>query len=293
MTEQTVYMVGVPVILAMIAIELAVSLSRGRRFYEWSDTWGSTGLLVGNALVALAVKTLSVGSFFLFYEYRLWTLSDMLPNWALWLIAFVTIDLAFYIWHRCSHRLNFLWAIHMNHHCSKQLNFMVAFRQPWLAPLFKIPFFAPLSLLGQDPSILAVAGVILTLWGVVGHTRLIPKLGPLEWIFNTPSHHRVHHGSNPQYIDRNYGNWLIIWDRMFGTFAEERETVVYGLTRDVDTNNPWRLTWLEWRRIAAAIRQAPSPRAAMHALFAPPETALPGLTEGSREKRVGPVDSAI
>jgi hypothetical protein len=115
----------------------------------------------------------------------------------------------------------------------------------------------------------------------------------LEWIFNTPSHHRVHHGSNPQYIDKNYGNWLIIWDRMFGTFEEERETVVYGLTRDVDTNNPWRLTWLEWRRIAAAIRQAPSPRAAMHALFAPPETALPGLTEGGREKRVGPVDSAI
>ena len=94
MTEQTVYMVGVPVILAMIAIELAVSLSRGRRFYEWSDTWGSTGLLVGNALVALAVKALSVGSFYLFYEYRLWTLSDMLPTWALWLIAFVTIETA-------------------------------------------------------------------------------------------------------------------------------------------------------------------------------------------------------
>lgn len=130
-----------------------------------------------------------------------------------------------------------------------------------------------MSLLGQDPSILVVAGVILTLWGVVGHTRIIPKLGPLEWIFNTPSHHRVHHGSNPQYIDKNYGNWLILWDRMFGTFEEEREAVVYGLTQNVGTNNPWRLTWFEWRKIAAAIRQATSPRAALQALFAPPETA--------------------
>lgn len=140
MTEQTVYMVGVPIILAMIAIELAISLWRGRGLYQWNDTWGSLGLLVGNALVGGATKTLSVGSFFLLYEYRAWTLSDMLPTWALWLIAFVTIDLAFYIWHRCSHRLNFLWAIHMNHHCSEQLNFIVAFRQPWLAPCSKYPF---------------------------------------------------------------------------------------------------------------------------------------------------------
>ncbi|MFZ4748586.1 MAG: sterol desaturase family protein, partial [Sphingomonas sp.] len=93
--------------------------------------------------------------------------------------------------------------------------------------------------------------------------------------------------------DMNYGNWLIIWDRMFGTFEKERETVVYGLTQDVDTNNPWRLTWLEWRKIAAAIRQDPSLRAAMHVLFAPPETAFLGVTDGGREKRVNPVDSRV
>jgi len=275
MTEQQVYMVGIPIVVAMIAIELAVSLWRNRGVYEWYDTWGSLGMLAGNMVMGAAVKGLTLTSFFLVYEYRFWTLKEVLPTWALWLTAFVTIDLAFYVWHRCSHRLSFLWAIHMNHHCSEHLNFVVAFRQPWLAPLFKIPFFAVLALLGQDPTMLAVAGVILTLWGVVGHTQLIPKLGSLEWIFNTPSHHRVHHGSNPQYIDKNYGNWLIIWDRMFGTFEAEHEPVVYGLTHQVGTNNPWRLTWYEWHRMVAALRQARSLGDAMRIVFGPPDTAAP------------------
>jgi len=273
MTEQQVYAVGIPIVAVMIAIEVAVSVSRNRRVYEWYDTWGTLGMLAGNILVGAAVKGLTVASFFVAYEYRFWTLSEVMPTWALWLTAFVTIDLAFYIWHRCSHRVNFLWASHMNHHCSEHMNFVVAFRQPWLAPLLKIPFFAGLALLGQDPTMLAVAGVILTLWGVVGHTQVIPKLGPVEWIFNTPSHHRVHHGSNPQYIDKNYGNWLIVWGRMFGTFQAEDEPVVYGLTHQVGTNNPWRLTWYEWHRLFAELRQARGLREALRVVFAPPDRA--------------------
>ncbi len=274
MTEQQVYAVGIPIVVAMIAIEVAVSVARNRRVYEWYDTWGTLGMLAGNVLVGATVKGLTVASFFVAYEYRIWTLSEVMPTWALWLTAFVSIDLVFYIWHRSSHRVNFLWASHMNHHCSEHMNFVVAFRQPWLAPLLKIPFFASLALLGQDPTMLAVAGVILTLWGVVGHTQVIPKLGPVEWIFNTPSHHRVHHGSNPQYIDKNYGNWLIVWDRMFGTFEAEQEPVVYGLTHQVGTNNPWRLTWYEWRRLFAALRQARSLGEALRVVFAPPDRVL-------------------
>ena len=131
---------------------------------------------------------------------------------------------SFYIYHRISHRSRFLWAIHMSHHSSQEMNFAVSFRQAWLGPISKIPFFITLPLIGLDPTIIAVAGVISTLWGVFGHTKAIGK-SPIEWIFNTPSHHRVHHGANKQYIDKNYGNLLIIWDRFFGTFEPEKQVL--------------------------------------------------------------------
>ena len=118
----------------------------------------------------------------------------------------------------------------MNHHSSEEMNFSVSLRQAWFGPLTKIPFFMFMPLLGFDPIITAAAGIILTLWGVLGHTQWINKLGPLEYIFVTPSAHRVHHGSNEEYLDKNYGNFLIIWDRLFGTYLYlERESVKYGV----------------------------------------------------------------
>ena len=110
------------------------------------------------------------------------------------------------------------------------------------------------------------------MWGIVGHTQIIGKLGPLEWIFNTPSHHRVHHGSNKQYIDKNYGNLLIIWDRMFGTFEPEVEKVRFGLVKNVNTFNPTKITFMEWLDIFKNIRTAKSPNEALRFFFGPPET---------------------
>jgi sterol desaturase/sphingolipid hydroxylase (fatty acid hydroxylase superfamily) len=168
-------------------------------------------------------KGLILALHFYLYQYKIFELSGMLPLWLFWILTFVVIDLVFYIYHRMSHRIRFLWAIHLSHHSSEEMNFAVSFRQAWFGPISKIPFFMVLPLLGFDPTIIAAAGVISTLWGIVGHTQIIGKLGFIEWVFNTPSHHRVHHGSNKQYIDKNYGNLLIIWDRMFGTFEPEEE----------------------------------------------------------------------
>jgi sterol desaturase/sphingolipid hydroxylase (fatty acid hydroxylase superfamily) len=265
------YVVGIPIIALLIAVEVVVSVVRRQKLYTAADTLGSYGLLAGNAAMGLATKGLAVGAYFGAYAFRPWTLSELMPPWAHWMLAFVLVDLVFYVWHRLSHRTNALWAIHMNHHSSEEMNFVVAFRQPWLAPLFKIPFFAVLPLLGLDPTVLLVAGTISTLWGVTGHTRIVPKLGPLEWIFNTPSHHRVHHGANPRYIDKNYGNLLIVWDRMFGTFEAEDEPVVYGLTHNLGTNDPWKITWHDWKKIASGLHRAQSPRDAFRVLFGPPE----------------------
>jgi len=137
---------------------------------------------------------------------------------------------------------------------------------------FKIPFFIILPLIGLDPTIIAVAGVISTLWGIVGHTQIINKLGPLEWIFNTPSHHRVHHGANEQYIDKNYGNLLIIWDRMFGTFESEKESVRYGLVKNVNTYNPVKITFMGWKEILDDIRKSKSLSHSLYLFFGPPNT---------------------
>lgn len=272
LTSATVYAVGVPIILLMIACEAIVSAWKNYRFYEARDTAGTAGMLAGNIVMAGLTK----GFALLFYLYLYDNFSPikmdaLMPVWALWLLTFVAIDLNFYCYHRASHRVRCLWAVHMNHHCSEEMNFTVSFRQAWLAPLTKIPFFAALPLLGFDPTITVVAGVASTLWGVVGHTRWIGKLGPLEWLLNTPSHHRVHHGSNPEYIDKNYGNLLIVWDRLFGTFAEEREPVVFGLVSNVNTQNPITITLLIWRKIVCDIKSASNLREALGFMFGPPD----------------------
>ena len=230
LTVNEVYAIGVPIILAMILVEVFISNIRNNALYRQGDTLCTMGLLTGNMLMSFAVKGGILAFHFFLYDFRVFDLAGILPLWAMWVFTFIFIDLIFYIYHRLSHRVRFLWAVHMSHHSSEEMNFAVSFRQAWFGPISKVPFFMIMPILGFDPTIIAVAGVISTLWGIVGHTQIVGKLGPLEYIFNTPSHHRVHHGSNPQYIDKNYGNLLIIWDKMFGSFEPEKKPVVFGLS---------------------------------------------------------------
>ena len=272
LTVAQVYAVGAPIILALIFIEALISNLQNASYYKKEDTLCTVGLLTGNILMVFAVKGLTLALHFYLYQFRLFDLASMIPLWAMWILTFILIDLVFYIYHRISHRSRFLWAIHMSHHSSEEMNFAVSFRQAWLGPVSKIPFFILLPLIGLDPTIIAVAGVISTLWGIFGHTQVIGKLGPIEWIFNTPSHHRVHHGANEQYIDKNYGNLLIIWDRMFGTFEPEKANVRYGLVKNVNTFNPIRITLMEWSSIFKDMSKAPNLKESFNIFFGPPKT---------------------
>ena len=267
-----VYAIGAPIVLAMIFFEILVSNFQNQNFYKRSDTLCTIGLLLGNIIVAFAIKGTVLAFHIYLYQFRAFDFVNQIPIWALWIITFISIDLVFYIYHRMSHRIRFLWAIHLSHHSSEEMNFAVSFRQAWFGPISKIPFFMVLPLLGFDPTIVAVAGVISTLWGIVGHTQVIGKLGPLEWIFNTPSHHRVHHGSNRQYIDKNYGNLLIIWDRMFGTFEPEEEEVKFGLVNNVNTFNPVKVTFMAWMSMIKDLKQKNSFFEAIKVIFGPPVT---------------------
>ena len=267
-----VYAIGAPIVLAMIFFEILVSNFQNQNFYKKSDTLCTIGLLLGNIIVAFAIKGTVLAFHIYLYQFRAFDFVNQIPIWALWIITFISIDLVFYIYHRMSHRIRFLWAIHLSHHSSEEMNFAVSFRQAWFGPISKIPFFIVLPLLGFDPTIVAVAGVISTLWGIIGHTQVIGKLGPLEWIFNTPSHHRVHHGSNKQYIDKNYGNLLIIWDRMFGTFEPEEEAVKFGLVNNVNTFNPVKVTFIAWKSMIKELKQKNSFFEAIKVIFGPPVT---------------------
>ena len=270
LTFNEVYAVGAPIVLAMILVEVFVSNWDNKTLYKKSDTLCTAGLLIGNILMVYAFKGLTLGLHFYLYQFRIFDVNQVMPIWLLWVTTFILIDLVFYIYHRMSHRVRFLWAIHMSHHSSEEMNFAVSFRQAWLGPVSKIPFFIFLPLIGLDPTMIVVAGVISTLWGIVGHTQIIHRLGPLEWIFNTPSHHRVHHGSNKQYIDKNYGNLLIIWDRLFGTFEPEEEVVTFGLVNNVNTYNPIKITFMGWSSMFKDIRNSQSFKEALYLFLGPP-----------------------
>ena len=272
LTYQQVYLIGLPIVIVFILIEVLFSSLKNKKLYRKNDTLCTIGLLTGNILMVFLVKGITLAIHIYLYQYRILDLSSLIPIWMMWILAFVLIDLVFYFYHRVSHRSRFLWAVHMSHHSSEEMNFAVSFRQAWLGPISKIPFFIFLPIVGIDPTIIAIAGVISTLWGIVGHTQIIKNLGPFEYIFNTPSHHRVHHGSNKQYIDKNYGNLLIVWDRMFGTFEPEKESVKYGLVKNVKTFNPIKITFMEWSNILKDIKNSNNIKESLYLFFGPPKT---------------------
>ena len=271
MTDFDVYYYGIPIVFALIVGEFIYSYIYKKDYYTKEDTLASMGLLAGNVMVSVLTKGSILLLYIYFYQFRLVTVNDLLPIWAVWALTFVVIDFVYYWYHRCSHRVRFLWAVHMNHHSSEEMNYVVSLRQAWFGPITKIPFFMFMPLVGFDPLITLVAGVASTLWGVLGHTQWINKLGPLEYILVTPSSHRVHHGSNECYLDKNYGNLLIIWDRMFGTFAEEKEKVKYGIRENVKTFNPFKITFRVWFQIADDFSKSKTLKNKLLSIFGRPE----------------------
>ena len=244
-TEYTVYAVGAPIVIALILIESLVSSSKKLGYYKRGDSMGTIGLIIGNVIVNLLTKTSILGFYLFLYQYKLFDISS-LSLWTQVISTLMVIDFIYYWFHRTSHRVRFFWGIHMNHHSSEEMNFLVSLRQAWFNPLFRVPFFFILPLIGFNPFLTFIVGAASTLWAVIQHTQTIGKLGPLEWFMVTPSAHRVHHGVNEEYLNKNFGNLFIVWDRIFGTYAEEKEAVIFGLTNNVKTFNPFRITAFSW-----------------------------------------------
>jgi sterol desaturase/sphingolipid hydroxylase (fatty acid hydroxylase superfamily) len=271
--------IAFPAFFVAILGEALLYRARTGRPYPWRDSAAS--LLVGlgsrvvHALIATAILVALLGTI---YAHRLF----MLPLdtvWG-WIVAFTAVEFAYYSWHLTSHKVRLFWASHSVHHSSETMTFATAQRLAWIGPLLSgLAFFlAPLVFLGIAPEAVALLLTINLFYQFFLHTELVRSMGPLEFVLNTPSHHRVHHASNPEYLDRNFGGVLIIFDRLFGTFAQERAPCRYGVLPALGTRNPVEIAVHEYRAIAGDLRRAANASERLHYLFD-----LPGWSpDGSR-----------
>ena len=256
---------AIPAFLGLLVLEVVVARVQGRALFGRRDTWTSLALGLGSIVVGAAWKTASGGLYVSAFQHRVLDLGD--GPWA-FAAAFVAVDLAYYWFHRLHHEVRLLWASHVPHHSSQRYNLSTALRQSW-TPFTGLPFYLPLALFFSPAQIATAYGINL-LYQFWIHTELIDRLGPFEWIFNTPSHHRVHHGANVEYLDRNYAGVFIVWDRCFGTFEPERAPVRFGLTKNIGSDSPVYAAFYEFVAVFRDAFRAGSLRAAAGFLFQPP-----------------------
>jgi len=249
----------IPVFVLSIAAELLWSARRQQEIYETRDTLACLAMGVGNLVTTVPMKLFWIWLYTLVYHFRIFDLP--VDQWWSWALLFVADDFTYYWFHRAHHRVRLLWCTHSNHHSSERFNLAVALRQPWTESFSAYWFWLPLPLIGFHPLAVIAMQSISLIYQFFVHTEVVRSLGPLELVLNTPAHHRVHHGSNPRYLDKNYGGMLIVWDRLFGTFEPEVERVRYGLVHNVSTFNPVRIAFHEFAAMLRDLRAAKSWRA--------------------------------
>ncbi len=278
---------AMPLFLLAVLLEAAFASRRRLAWYSGEDFAASMGVLLLTVLVDLGPKIAAIAAMFALYEIS--PFRDLIGRqWWAWLLLFFLDDFIYYWFHRSNHELRFMWAGHVSHHSSRYLNFGTALRQGVGERVLKYLYWLPLPLLGFDPVMVVTMMSLSLFYQFWIHTRALGKLwAPIELVFNTPSHHRVHHASNIRYLDCNHGGTLIIWDRLFGTFSEElpEEPVVYGLTDNIQTNNPWKIATHEYAAIARDMRRADRWRDRLRYLLSAPGWSHDGPDKRARTLR--------
>jgi sterol desaturase/sphingolipid hydroxylase (fatty acid hydroxylase superfamily) len=263
---------AIPYFTISVFMEMWITKRGQKGRFETKDSFASLVMGVGNNVSTLVFTGILMVWYFFVYEHRLITLDF---SWWVWILAFILYDFMYYWSHRLAHTVRWFWADHVVHHSSQHYNLTTALRQPWLSP-FTLKFMwlgSVLIITGFHPVMLAIVGSLNLIYQFWIHTETIDKCPPwFEEVMNTPSHHRVHHGTNPLYLDRNYAGVFIIWDKIFGTFQPERveETPRYGIIKNLGTHNPLVIATHEWFAIIDDMRKAKSLRDAAMYLLAPP-----------------------
>lgn len=235
---------AIPFFIITVIVEVILTVKVKMEDFECKDSLTSITMGLGNVFIGLFTKGVKLTFFLFIYEYRFFTIPFI---WWSWLLLLFAEDLVYYWNHRIAHESRLFWASHVVHHSSKKYNLSTALRQTWSGSFYTFIFWTPLALIGFHPVMILMQMSISLLYQYWIHTELISRLPNwFEAIFNTPSHHRVHHATNPQYLDRNHAGIFIIWDKLFGTFEPEVEKPTYGLVSNINTYNPIKIAFHEW-----------------------------------------------
>jgi len=274
---------AIPFFLLSLLVEAWLSHRERKHLYEVKDTFSSLALGIGNLLSGLISKAFIFGLFMLLYRFRFFTLDA--SHWWVWVLAFIADDFSYYWFHRTSHHVGWFWASHVVHHSSQKYNLAAALRQTWTGNLTgSFIFWLWMPLVGFHPIIVMTMQSVSLIYQFWIHTEMIHVLPkPIEFIFNTPSHHRVHHGTDLKYLDKNHAGILIIWDRIFGTFKKEEQRPVYGLTRNIGSFNPVIVAFKTWSDLFEKAGASGSFRNAINYFIQPPGWSHDGSTKTAKQ----------
>lgn len=260
--------IAIPFFALTIALEAWWANRTGVKAYDKKDA--GNNIFIGFVSVAFG---LLFGLFIsVIYSTAYWLAPFKFPTdaWWSWVILFFVDDFAYYWFHRVSHESRLFWNFHVVHHSSEEYNLSVAVRQSWFSGLLHWMFYAPIMLIGFAPWMFVVMHGFNLIYQFWIHTKLIHRLGPLEWVLNTPSHHRVHHGVNELYLDKNYAGVLIIWDRIFRSFVDETEEPRYGIIKPIKSFNPLWVNTHAWVEMWQAMKERKSLIGKLRCIFGPP-----------------------
>ena len=276
---------AIPGFILLIAVEVIYAIKLQKELYEVKDAATSISLGLGNLVIGIITKSFVLLFFTALYEHRFFTIPY--ASWWAWVLCFLCDDVSYYWMHSVSHKVRWFWASHVVHHSSERYNLAAALRQTWTGNLtgsFLFWFWMPL--VGFHPGMILFMQSVSLLYQFWIHTETIGKMPPwFEFIFNTPSHHRVHHGSDLVYLDKNNGGTLIIWDRIFLSFQSEEFTPTYGLTKNVKTFNPVKIAFFEWINIGKDLKKARTIKHAFHSLFDSPGWSGDGTSLTTKQLR--------
>jgi len=283
--ESLLVLISVPIYAVVIGIEMLYSYLHEKHYYSAKGLIANIYLSALNLGLDVLIRGACLAALLFFYNFHVVGIDKALHPVLYWILLTVAEDFMFYWLHRIDHYCRLFWAVHVTHHSSEEFNLTVGFRSSVLQPLYRFVYFIPLAFVGFEPLDIFFIYSATQIYGILIHTKAVGKLGPLEWVFSTPSHHRVHHGSNVKYLDKNMGMLLIVWDRMFGTFQKEEETVVFGLTTNIDTHHPLKMVFHEWKAIAGDLSKPCSAKDKFMYVFGPPGWSHDGSRKTSQQLR--------
>jgi sterol desaturase/sphingolipid hydroxylase (fatty acid hydroxylase superfamily) len=278
---------AIPGFILLIIVEVIFAVKTQRELYEVKDAATSISLGLGNLFAGILTKTIILFVFVFIYEHRIFTLPT--NKWYTWVLIFFADDFSYYVFHRVSHSVRWFWASHVVHHSSERYNLAAALRQNWTGNITgSFLFWSWLPFVGFEPGLILFQQSISLLYQFWIHTEAIDKCPKwFEFFFNTPSHHRVHHGSDIEYLDKNHAGILIIWDRMFGTFQPEMHKPKYGLTKNVNTYNPVKVAFHEWMNLGKDLRKSKNVKDVWNYMFNSPGWSHDGSSKTTRQLRRG------